>query len=292
MNYKKFGIYAGVFVAGAAAAALIFAGVQAASRTPSAVSAVSTQDVVVGNDVVPAAPAVTAAESIPAAAAVPQNSAPAAARTPAPAAASSVPSAPVNPVPAGELQNYFKALNDANSSVYIVQAGDNLTKISKQQNVTVGLIMAANNMPNDRLKVGMKLRIPKEPLSLVADKSTKTLVLEAGGRPVKSYRIGLGKDNSTPVGQFKIVNRLKNPTWYYEGKVIPFGSPENPLGTRWLGFDLKSYGLHGTNEPNSIGKDESMGCIRMLNPDVEELFELVPTGTPIRVVESGAVATA
>ena len=63
-------------------------------------------------------------------------------------------------------------------------------------------------------------------------------------------------------------------------------TPENPLGTRWMGFDLESYGLHGTTEPDSIGKSRSLGCIRMLNPEVEELFELVGEGTAITVMDS------
>jgi len=184
------------------------------------------------------------------------------------------------------LSSYFKTLNETNADIYTVQAGDTLTKISKQYNVTVGLIASANSIKNDAIWPGMKLKIMKEHWNIVVDKTHFTLDLMAGGAVVKSYAVGLGKENSTPVGDFKIASRLKNPTWYHDGKVIPFGNPDNPLGTRWMGFDLKSYGVHGTIAPESIGKAESLGCIRMLNADVEELFELVPVGTNIRIVES------
>ncbi len=103
---------------------------------------------------------------------------------------------------------------------------------------------------------------------------------------MKTYPIGTGKGGSTPTGEYKVVNRLKNPTWYYEGTVIASNAPDNPLGTRWMGFDLEGYGLHGTADPESIGKYETLGCIRMFNEDVEEIFGLLPVGTPISVIES------
>ena len=185
------------------------------------------------------------------------------------------------------LEGYFKSLNETNSDVYVVQMGDTLDKIARQYGVTSGLIRLGNGLPGDVIRPNQSLKIMKEKWRLVADKTTNTMSLIAGEQVVKTYPIGTGKESSTPVGEFKIVNRLKNPTWYHEGTVAPPGSPENPLGTRWMGFDVESYGLHGTIDPESIGQSQSLGCIRMLNPEVEELFELLPLGTPIKVVESG-----
>ena len=65
--------------------------------------------------------------------------------------------------------------------------------------------------------------------------------------------------------------------------MIESGSPENSLGTRWLGFDKKGYGIHGTVEPETIGQQVSQGCVRMLNEDVEELYDLLPRGTRVTV---------
>ncbi len=197
-------------------------------------------------------------------------------------------SAPAPAADAVGFDSYFGGLGASNAEMYTVQAGDTLTKIAKRYNVTPGLILASNGLKNDAINPGMKLKIMKERWRLLIDKSAFTLELLAENTPVKTYRVGLGKDSSTPVGEFKILNRLKNPTWYHEGKVLPSGNPENPLGSRWMGFDIKSYGLHGTIDPASIGKSESLGCIRMMNADVEELFELVPVGTPVRIVESRA----
>jgi len=194
--------------------------------------------------------------------------------------------APSSTGPVIGLENYFRSLDAANAEIYVVKAGDNLTNISKRYGVTVGQIMAASGLrdPN-KLQVGMNLKIMKDKWSVLVDKATYTLYLKAGEKTVKNYKVGLGKGDSTPAGSFKIVNRLENPTWYHDGKVAPYGDPTNPLGTRWLGFDLKSYGLHGTIEPASIGKSESLGCVRMLNADVEELYGLLPVGTPVTIIE-------
>ena len=102
----------------------------------------------------------------------------------------------------------------------------------------------------------------------------------AGSRPrvVRVYPVAVGADKSpTPEGTFAIVNRITNPTYYRRGKVIPSGA-FNPLGTRWIGLDIKGFGIHGTDAPRSIGYRQSHGCIRMLNRDVEELFEQLRPG--------------
>ncbi len=182
------------------------------------------------------------------------------------------------------MSDYFKALTDANSAVYVVKPGDNLTRIAKQYGVTPGLVGAANAVKGDRIFPGQKLRVPKAKLSVLVEKSTNTLHLKADAAVVRSYRIATGKDRSTPEGTFKIINHLKNPTWYYEGKVIPPDSPDNPLGTRWMGFDKEGYGLHGTTRPEEIGQFATLGCVRMLNEDIESLFELLPVGTDVTII--------
>jgi hypothetical protein len=78
------------------------------------------------------------------------------------------------------------------------------------------------------------------------------------------------------------VQRLVRPTYYAPGVVIPAG-PQNPLGPRWIGLNLKSYGIHGTNQPQSIGHSESHGCIRMRNRDVAQLFEMVRVGDVVEL---------
>jgi len=111
----------------------------------------------------------------------------------------------------------------------------------------------------------------------------RKLALLENGRVVKIYPVAVGAEASpSPAGEFKIVHRIPQPTYYAPGKVIPPG-PANPLGTRWLGLSQKSFGIHGTNEPWSIGRNSSHGCIRMRNRDVEDLFERVRAGDRVEL---------
>ncbi len=116
----------------------------------------------------------------------------------------------------------------------------------------------------------------------------RKLALVEDGRVLKVYRVAVGTpDMPTPEGEFRIINRVKDPSWYggsiSPGTVIPAG-PANPLGTRWIGLNQKGYGIHGTNAPKSIGKRASHGCIRMRKADLEELFEIVRVGDTVELV--------
>jgi len=111
----------------------------------------------------------------------------------------------------------------------------------------------------------------------------RKLALIEDGRVVKVYPTAVGRVTSpTPSGTFTIVQRISNPAWYGPGKVIAPGKG-NPLGTRWLGLSRKSYGIHGTNEPRSIGRNASHGCVRMRNRDVEDLFARVSVGDVVEL---------
>jgi lipoprotein-anchoring transpeptidase ErfK/SrfK len=111
----------------------------------------------------------------------------------------------------------------------------------------------------------------------------RKLALVENGRVVRIYRVAVGKTSTpSPVGEFKIVNRVTNPTYYHKGQVIPAGKG-NPVGTRWMGLSAKGYGIHGTNQPNSIGKAASTGCIRVGKKDIEELFALVDVGDAVQI---------
>jgi len=110
-----------------------------------------------------------------------------------------------------------------------------------------------------------------------------TLALLDGDRVLHTWPIATGKESTpSPQGDFRIVNRVRNPVWYGPHQVTPPGS-HNPLGTRWMGLSARGYGIHGTNDPRSIGRSASHGCIRMRNQDVEELFDMVPVGVSVRL---------
>ena len=76
--------------------------------------------------------------------------------------------------------------------------------------------------------------------------------------------------------------RIPDPTWYTKGRIVPPGK-SNPLGPRWLGLSKKGYGIHGTNNPASIGRSASHGCIRLRNRDIQELFEMVSVGDAVEL---------
>ena len=90
------------------------------------------------------------------------------------------------------------------------------------------------------------------------------------------------KVSPSPAGAFTIVSRVANPSYYHRGTVIPTGK-DNPVGTRWVGLSLKSYGIHGTNAPGSIGRAASHGCIRLRNRDMERLFTMLRIGDVVEI---------
>ncbi|MGB9072669.1 MAG: L,D-transpeptidase [Terriglobales bacterium] len=111
----------------------------------------------------------------------------------------------------------------------------------------------------------------------------RRLALLENGRIVRVYRVAVGKSSTpSPTGDFKIVNRVANPAYYHKGLVVPAGA-NNPVGSRWMGLSTQGYGIHGTNQPGSIGKAASTGCIRMGKHDVEELFALVNVGDQVTI---------
>ena len=113
----------------------------------------------------------------------------------------------------------------------------------------------------------------------------KLAVLDESNRVVKIFPTAVGAPESpSPVGIYKIVTSIPDPTWYYKGKIVGPGK-SNPLGTRWLGLSIKGYGIHGTNVPSSIGHNASHGCVRMRNHDVEELFGMVGVGDQVELYD-------
>lgn len=113
-----------------------------------------------------------------------------------------------------------------------------------------------------------------------------TLYLYERGVPIKAYPISIGSElNPSVLGTTTIINKVVNPTYYPPngGEPIPPG-PNNPVGTRWLGLGFPGYGIHGTNNPASIGSAASLGCIRMQNAHVEELTDLVEVGTTVELI--------
>ena len=119
---------------------------------------------------------------------------------------------------------------------------------------------------------------------IVVSLEDRKLALVEDGQVRKIYKVAVGKPSTpSPTGTFTIERRVANPVYQHDGKTIQPG-PENPVGTRWMGLNIRGYGIHGTNAPKSIGKAASHGCIRMAKADLEELYELVAVGDTVELV--------
>lgn len=172
-------------------------------------------------------------------------------------------------------------------TMHEVQNGDTLGRIASTSGTTVEYIKRANELKGDTIYPQQKLKVPKGTFNIVVDKSQNQLLLTEDDQFVKLYPVATGKENSTPVGTFKVITRIPNPVWYKQGAVVPPESPENILGTRWMGIDKQGYGIHGSVsvDPNAIGHQVTAGCVRMTNHDVEELFDIIPVGTEVTIVD-------
>lgn len=184
----------------------------------------------------------------------------------------------------------FSPLPSPDAIMYTVQPGDVLARIAKRYNTTYELIMKINGKIPNRLNIGDQLKILTGKTKILVSKQDFTLLLLLNDKYVKQYRVATGKNNKTPVGTFEVKNKMKEPVWYSpDGGVFPYGHRENILGTRWIGFkdkpNLYGYGIHGTTQPETIGMAASNGCIRMLNSEVEELYDFVTSDTEIIIQE-------
>jgi lipoprotein-anchoring transpeptidase ErfK/SrfK len=120
--------------------------------------------------------------------------------------------------------------------------------------------------------------------TVVVSLEDRKLAVVEDGQVKRVYTVAVGKPSTpSPVGTFTIQRRVKNPVYQHDGKVIQPG-PGNPVGTRWMGLNIKGYGIHGTNEPRSIGKAASHGCIRMARKDLEQIYEMVAVGDTVELV--------
>jgi lipoprotein-anchoring transpeptidase ErfK/SrfK len=140
---------------------------------------------------------------------------------------------------------------------------------------------------------------------LVLDRRHKLLRVFDQGREVRRYPVAVGMPGwETPVGQFTVIEKRANPTWEHpaSGHLLPPG-PDNPLGSRWIGFyqDCRgrtgfngkehlvvkgcvTAGFHGTPHRSSVGRAVSHGCVRLFDEHAKELFDLVSLGTPVTVL--------
>ncbi len=131
------------------------------------------------------------------------------------------------------------------------------------------------------------------PVVVTVNRSSFELRLWKNLQLVKTYPIAVGQVGlETPAGLYHVQNKAVDPAWTMpnsdwvapadRGKVVPGGTPENPLKARWLGI-YAGAGIHGTDATYSLGTAASHGCIRMAIPDVISLYDQVPVATPVYI---------
>lgn len=173
---------------------------------------------------------------------------------------------------------------------------DRMTQIAALVSLVAiaGIILPARplqaGIPNYRLPAQAASSPIAQPLRLEIQLSRRQLRLYQGETMLKSYPVAVGREGwQTPTGSFQVMQMIHQPAWKnpFTGAVTPGGSPGNPLGQHWIGFwtdGTNWVGMHGTPNPESVGRAVSHGCVRMYNEDIEELFSLVSVGTPVVVV--------
>jgi LysM repeat protein len=165
---------------------------------------------------------------------------------------------------------------------YVVKPGDQLRVVGQRYKLSWEYIAKVNHVDARKIRMGQKLKVVPGPFAAVVFLDRYELVVHLNGSFVKSYRVGVGRDGTTPIGTFTVKNKMVDPTYYGPEGIIPHDDPKNPLGERWVDLG-DSYGIHGTIEPESIGKNESRGCIRMLNSEVEEVYDFLVIGSEVKI---------
>ncbi len=164
---------------------------------------------------------------------------------------------------------------------YVVQANDKLAAVASKYQLSWEYVRKLNRIDPRRIQSGQKLKILKGPFAAVVDLSEFALTVHLQGYYVKRYPVGIGKDGASAIGKFPVLNKIENPQYTGpDGRVIPADDPANPLGERWIDLG-ESYGIHGTIEPDSIGKAASRGCIRMREKDVIEVYDFLVKGSEV-----------
>ena len=192
------------------------------------------------------------------------------------------------------VQLVFSPTLTPESRQYAIEKGDSVTSIGIKLNTTQGLLLRANNLGDGtRLTLGARLKYTPKDFSIVIERSTCQLLLFDNRGLFKRYHVGLGMPgHETSLGKYTIGNKQKDPTWFKPGAgAVTSGDPGNELGTRWMPLvpaepNLPTdLGIHGTIHPETVGEYSSHGCARLVNAEVEELYDLVVRSTPVTIVE-------
>lgn len=184
---------------------------------------------------------------------------------------------------------------------YLVQSGDYLSVIAPKYGLPYQFIERINHTKAERLQAGKPIKVVKGPFHVRISKRDFRMDVylnDSDGTPIyiRSFRVGLGKADSTPMGSFIVApgSKVKNPSWRNPrtGEFFDKDHPENPIGEYWMALkgtdpqteSLTGYGIHGTVDPSSIGREASMGCIRMSDDDIALVYDMLMPGKSTVVI--------
>jgi lipoprotein-anchoring transpeptidase ErfK/SrfK len=192
--------------------------------------------------------------------------------------------------------------NDPLVETHVIASGELLSVVARKYKMTYQFLEQINGVDAKRIRVGQKIKAVKGPFHVVVDKSDFRMdiyIKEADNAMIyiTSFPVGVGKDDSTPIGSFicKPGGKLENPSWTHPrtGKFYAGDDAENPIGEYWIALQgtddhtkaVRGYGIHGTIEPASVGKQASLGCVRMLAKDIEQVYKLLVDGQSTVVIQ-------
>lgn len=167
---------------------------------------------------------------------------------------------------------------------YEVQPGDTLDRVAQHYRVPWQLLAKINGVADpNQLPSGEKLKVVQGPFDATINMHKRQLTLMLGGRYAGSFPIGIGTDHSAPDGEFVVKTKTPNPPYYGPDRVIDANDPSNPLGKYWIGLD-EHFGIHGTNDPASLGQADTRGCIRLAPRDIEDVYDMLTNESRVRIL--------
>lgn len=188
----------------------------------------------------------------------------------------------------GRVLTFSRVTNasDPLTAVHEVAPGETLYAIGRQYMVSEELLAQLNEITEPhRLRAGQKIKVIRGPFHAVISKTHHRMDVFLGEIFVRSYRVGLGVNGGTPLGTWAVHTKLTNPDWTdpVTHQHYLADDPDNPIGERWLGLEgltgesvgRTGFGIHGTIEPESIGQNMSLGCVRLVPEDVAAVYELL-----------------
>ena len=166
---------------------------------------------------------------------------------------------------------------------YQVKPGQSLQQIAEEHQVPWQLLAKINGLTDPAaIRPGDPLKVVRGPFDAVVDARNYRLTLFLQGRYAGRFSIGLGRDTPSGEGDFEVHGVVDNPVYRGADVVVPAGDPGNPIGRIWIDLG-NQWGIHGTNDPRSVGTNTGRGCILLKAPDIAHVQDILTVGSRVIV---------